>query len=65
MFAVKDTTAARIKLQPGFEDADFIEALADIDSGTPIIVVGQNGLKDSTRVRVINSADSADDVGQG
>ena len=65
VFAVKDTSAARIKLQPGFEDADFIEALADIDSGTPIIVVGQNGLKDSTRVRVINSADSADDVGQG
>ena len=61
VFAVVDTTAARIKLQPGFEDTDFIESLAGIDSGTPIIVVGQNGLKDSTRVRIVNS----DDVGQG
>ncbi len=62
VFAVKDTAAARIKLQPGFEETDFIESLAGIDSGTPIIVVGQNGLKDSTRVRVVNSAD---DAGQG
>ena len=62
VFAVKDTAAVRIKLQPGFEETDFIEALAGIDSGTPIIVVGQNGLKDSTRVRVVNSAD---DAGQG
>ena len=62
VFAVEDTAAARIKLQPGFEDADFIESLAGIDSGTPIIVVGQNGLKDRTRVRIVNSAD---DTGQG
>lgn len=54
VFAVADTVATRIKLQPGFEDAERIEALAGIRSGTPIIVVGQNGLKDSTRVRVIN-----------
>ena len=62
VFAVEDTAAARIKLQPGFEDTDFIESLAGIDSGTPIIVVGQNGLKDRTRVRIVNSAD---DAGQG
>lgn len=62
VFAVVDTMAARIKLQPGFEDTDFIESLAGIDSGTPIIVVGQNGLKDRTRVRIVNSAD---DTGQG
>lgn len=70
VFAVVDTTAARIKLQPGFEDTDFIESLAGIESGTPIIVVGQNGLKDSTRVRIVNSADDgsaelAEDAGQG
>ncbi|MDE2743800.1 MAG: efflux RND transporter periplasmic adaptor subunit [Gemmatimonadota bacterium] len=70
VFAVVDTTAARIKLQPGFEDTDFIESLAGIESGTPIIVVGQNGLKDSTRVRIVNSADDgsaelAEDASQG
>ena len=54
IFAVDDTVATRVKLQPGFEDADFIEALIDVAPGTPIIVVGQNGLKDGTRVRVVN-----------
>ena len=58
VFTVDDTAAVRIKLQPGFEDADFIEALADIAVDTPIIVVGQNGLKDQARVRVVNQEPS-------
>ena len=44
----------RIKLQPGFEDVEFVEAMAEVKEGSPIIVVGQNGLKDGTRVRVVN-----------
>lgn len=54
VFAVRDTIAEKVQLVQGFENADFIEALADIDPGTPIIIVGQNGLKDQARVRVIN-----------
>ena len=58
VFTVDDTAAVRIKLQPGFEDADFIEALADIKPDTPIIIVGQNGLKDQARVRIVNQEPS-------
>ena len=54
VFAVRDTIAEKVQLVQGFENADFIEALADVDPGTPIIIVGQNGLKDQARVRVIN-----------
>jgi len=54
VFAVVDTVAVRIKLQPGFEDVEFVEAMAEVKEGSPIIVVGQNGLKDGTRVRVVN-----------
>ena len=54
VFAVVDTAAVRIKLQPGFEDVEFVEAMAEVKEGAPIIVVGQNGLKDGTRVRVVN-----------
>ena len=54
VFAVVDTAAVRIKLQPGFEDVEFVEAMAEVKEGSPIIVVGQNGLKDGTRVRVVN-----------
>ena len=62
VFAVDDTVAVRIKLQPGFEDADFVEALVDIELDTPIIVVGQNGLKTGARVRVVNQSGLADSV---
>ena len=54
VFAVRDTIAEKVQLVQGFENADFIEALAGVDPGTPIIIVGQNGLKDQARVRVIN-----------
>ena len=54
IFAVDDTVAVRVKLQPGFEDVEYVEALADVEAGSSIIIVGQNGLKDGTRVRVVN-----------
>ena len=41
-------------LQAGFEDADHIESLTEIEPGDQIIIVGQNGLKDKARVRVVN-----------
>ena len=58
VFAVRDTIAEKVQLVQGFENADFIEALAGVDPGTPIIIVGQNGLKDQARVRVINDQPS-------
>ena len=54
VFAVDDTAAVRIELQAGFEDADHIESLTEIEPGDQIIIVGQNGLKDKARVRVVN-----------
>ena len=54
VFAIDDTAAVRIALQAGFEDADYIESLAQIEPGDQIITVGQNGLRDKARVRVVN-----------
>ena len=54
VFAVDDTAAVRIELQAGFEDANYIESLAQIEPGDQIITVGQNGLRDKARVRIVN-----------
>jgi membrane fusion protein, multidrug efflux system len=54
VFAVRDTVAQRIPLSAGYEDPSHIEALKGVDLGTSIIVVGQNGLKDGARVRIVN-----------
>jgi membrane fusion protein (multidrug efflux system) len=59
VFVVADSIAQRIQLDVGFENSLFIEARSAIIADTPVIVVGQNGLKDQTRVKVINVADGS------
>ena len=58
IYLVEDSTAARIRLDAGFENSEYIEALSAVLPGTPVIVVGQNGLRDGARVRIVH-ADSS------
>ena len=52
VFVVEDDRAHKIQLDAGYENGEFIEALSAIEPGAPIIVVGQNGLRHQTRVKV-------------
>lgn len=56
IFVVADSTASKLKLDAGYENAASVEALSLVDAGTEVIVVGQNGLKDGAKVRVVNGA---------
>lgn len=53
VFVVSDSTADKVQLHVGFEDSDNLEVLSGVTRGDSIVVVGQNGLKDKARVRVI------------
>jgi membrane fusion protein (multidrug efflux system) len=54
-FVVKDGVANQVVLEIGFQDSEKVEVLnKNIKSGDKIIVVGQYGLKDKSRVKVIN-----------
>lgn len=53
VFLVSDSTASKVQLRVGFEDSDNLEILSGVARGDSIVVVGQNGLKDKARVRVI------------
>ena len=53
VFAVEDSTASKIQLKVGFEDSDNLEVLAGVKQGDRIVVVGQNGLKDKAKIRII------------
>lgn len=55
---VKDRAVKR-KLAVGYEDPDHLEVLAGFEVGTPVIVLGQNGLKDGSAVRVVNAPATA------
>lgn len=53
VFVVRDSIAHKIKLDVGFQDHEKVEALSDIKEGDKIIVVGQAGLKDKTKVKIV------------
>ncbi len=66
VFLVEDSTASRVRLDAGYEDSRFIEALSGIVIDTPVIVIGQAGLKDKARVKVVNaSGDEPAPAGSG
>ena len=54
VYVVKDSIANKVPLKVGFQDYEKIESLTGIVEGDQIIVVGQAGLKDKTKVRIVN-----------
>jgi len=54
VFVVRDSVAHKIELEVGFENHEKIESLNDIQEGEQIIIVGQSGLKDKTKVKVVS-----------
>jgi RND family efflux transporter MFP subunit len=54
IYVVKDSIANKVNLKVGFQDHEKIESLEGVEEGDRIIVVGQAGLKDKTKVRIVN-----------
>jgi membrane fusion protein (multidrug efflux system) len=54
VYVVRDSIARKIQLNAGFQNYQYIEALSQISDGDKVIVVGQAGLKDSTKVKIIS-----------
>jgi membrane fusion protein, multidrug efflux system len=54
VFVVKDSIAHKITLDIGFQDHEKIESLNEIQEGDKVIVVGQAGLKDQTKVKIVS-----------
>jgi len=58
VFVVKDSLAHKIALKVGFQDHEKVEALSDIEAGDKVIVIGQAGLKDKTRVKIVSEREN-------
>lgn len=54
VFVVADSTAQKVRFDVGFDDTEHVEVVSGIAKGDLIVVVGQNGLKDKARVRIID-----------
>jgi len=62
VFVVRDSVAHKVKLDLGFQDYQNVESLSQIEPGEKIIVVGQSGLKDQTRVNIVVERESTTPV---
>lgn len=54
VYVVRDGVAHKIRLTPGFEDNVKVESLKDIEAGEKVIVVGQSGMRDKTKVKIVS-----------
>ena len=61
VFVVREGQARRITLSPGFSDTESVESLSGVEDGERIVVIGQTGLKDGTKVRLVD----AENPGEG
>ena len=55
VFTVVKDRAVKKKLTAGFEDPNNVQALSGFEVGTPVIVLGQSGLKEGSLVRSVNT----------
>ncbi len=53
VYVVKDSLAHRIRVEVGFEDASRVEIVSGVSDSDKVIIVGQNGLRDKTKVKVV------------
>jgi len=58
VYVVRDSVARKIQLNSGFQNYQYIESLSQISEGEKVIVVGQAGLKDSTKVKIISEREN-------
>ncbi|MFQ5770031.1 MAG: efflux RND transporter periplasmic adaptor subunit, partial [bacterium] len=59
VFVVRDSLAHKITLKAGYQDYEKVESLSGIEEGEKIIVVGQAGLKDKTKVNIVAERESS------
>ncbi|MCH8022015.1 hypothetical protein IH785_19530 [candidate division KSB1 bacterium] len=64
VFVVRDSIAHKIPLEAGYQDFEKIESLSKIEAGEKIIVVGQAGLKDQTKVNIVAERENTFETAQ-
>ncbi len=58
--AGEESTAARVELDKGFANNQVVEVLSGIDHDDHVIVVGQSGIKDGAKIRIVDDQNARD-----
>jgi RND family efflux transporter MFP subunit len=60
LFVIKDNKAKKITVETGYEQDGFVEVLTPLNAEDPIVVVGQQGLKVDSLVKIIGEEKSVE-----
>ena len=60
VFVIDGDTVTRRSITTGYSANGLVEVMAGLDDGEEVVVVGQAGLKEGSRVSVVNSAPDAE-----
>lgn len=65
VFVVVDETVERRTIRTGYSERGYVEVLEGLSDGESFVVVGQSGLKDGTRVAVIEDGAPREQTARG
>jgi membrane fusion protein (multidrug efflux system) len=54
VFVAEDNVARKREVTLGLEEGDFVEAIAGVETGEKVIVLGQGGLKDGSEIEILS-----------
>ena len=60
LFVIKDHKAKKVTVETGYEQDGFVEVLTPLNAEEPIVVVGQQGLKVDSLVKIIGEEESVE-----
>jgi membrane fusion protein (multidrug efflux system) len=58
--ASEESTATKIELDKGFSDNRTVEVLSGVENNDMVIVVGQSGIKDGAKVKILDDEQTRD-----
>lgn len=62
VFAVRDSVVQKVAIQVGYEDGYNLESLnTQIKAGDKVVILGQDGLKDASKIKVVKNQSTAKD----
>ena len=53
VFVAEDDVAVKREVTLGLEEGEWVEALAGVEQGEQVIVLGQGGLKDGSQIKIL------------
>lgn len=56
VFVARESQVSRVKVQVGYQNGGDVEIVDGVAAGDPVVVAGQGGLKEGSKIRLVESA---------